>query len=43
LHNGGPNGDLYCAKDTTKPWKAKEPATYYNKKAKPDQCEGYLE
>jgi hypothetical protein len=40
LHNGGPNGDLYCASDNTKSWKPKQPETFYDRRITPKNCPG---
>jgi hypothetical protein len=40
LHNGGPNGDLYCAKENTKSWKPKQPESFYDRTKKPEDCPG---
>jgi len=40
LHNGGPNGDLYCYKDNTKSWKPKQPSDEYDRTKRPKDCRG---
>lgn len=41
LHNGGPNGDLYCWAKSGESWRPKETDnTLYDRKKTPEECPG---
>lgn len=42
LHNGGPNGDLYCWGQDNESWRPKEKSGFYDRSKTPEECPGGL-